>query len=48
MRGVDFVASNMLLKINSKTFTTEAVENLTVMVEGSNESGTEKRQDWDQ
>ena len=47
MRGVDFVASNMLLKINSKAFTTEAVENLTVVVEGSNESGTEKRQDWE-
>jgi hypothetical protein len=47
MRGVDFVASNMILKINSKAFTTEAVEILTVVVDGSNESGTEKRQDWD-
>jgi hypothetical protein len=47
MRGVDFVASNMILKINNKAFTTEAVENLTVVVDGSNESGTEKRQDRD-
>lgn len=42
MRGVDFVASNMMLKINSKAFATEAVESLTVVVDGTDESGTEK------
>ncbi|WP_372698338.1 hypothetical protein [Arthrobacter sp. JSM 101049] len=46
MRGVDFVAGNMIIKINKKAFTTEQVETLTVVVDGEEESGVAKREDW--
>ncbi|WP_258142680.1 hypothetical protein [Arthrobacter sp. MYb227] len=43
MSGIDFVSSNMSLKINGKAHSTEGVDKLTVLVVGEDDSSVETR-----
>lgn len=46
--GVDFVAGNMLIKINRKAWGDEQVEKITVIAKGGQEKATELSQNWSQ